>query len=304
MHVRTNIEHNIIQVVVLSLCPLMLVMENIHQAIYFVVTTLACYWVSAFVCFVFKRYLSRNLKIFITALLSTFIVTIVTKYLGNNSFFKLQSEESCYFAVLSATCLCIDIYFIEKNVVVKKYLPKVLTDSLLFALIAFIYVFVIELFGFGTAFGAKTLIGANSFFASITFKLIWLGVVAIFSDAIYRVCLRRAEQKTLAYQKYVKKIRDEKEFQYEELRRNKLLTSEIEIKKYGGEKPADEEGEKELPQEDDEKSETEGDETAESDEKPIKRKKKSKHSRPRKKGKGKVEKVFKNSSKTDEGGKE
>lgn len=237
MHVKTNIEHNIVQVIVLAICPLLIVMQNIHQALFFVLTTIACYLISALVCYVFNKFLSRNLKIFVTALLSTFIITLINQYLKTNSFWKLSSNDQCFFSVLSTIALCIDIYFIETKAVVKRILPKMLADSLLFAAIAFVYVFVIEFLGFGTIFGKSiSKFAGNAFFSSITFKLIWLGIVAVIADALYRVYMKHITKKRLTYQKYVKKIRDEKEFQYDDLRRRKLLTSEVEIKKLTGEK--------------------------------------------------------------------
>lgn len=236
MHVKTNIEHNIIQIVVIAICPLLLVMENIHQALFFVLATIICFFVSALVCYIFNKFLSRNLKIFITAILSTFIITLINELLKDHSFWGLQADNHCFFAVLSTICLCVDIYFIDTKALVSRYFPKLVSDCLIFAAIAFIYTFFIELFGYGTAFGKVTSVKGTAFFRSITFKLIWLGIVCIIADALYRIYMKYSDKRRIIYQKYVKRIRDEKEYQYNELRKKKLLTSPVEIKYVNGEK--------------------------------------------------------------------
>ena len=234
MHVKTNIEHNFIQVAILAICPLLLVMENIHQALFFIVATIVCFLISALVCLVFNKFLSRNLKIFITALLSTFIITLINELLKNNSFWGLQSSDHCFFAVLSTICLCVDIYFIDTKAVVSRYFVKLITNCVIFALLSFIYVFFVELLGYGTIFGKATSVTGAEFFRSITFKFIWLGLVCVVFDAIYRIYIKYYDKRNITYQKFVKRIRDEKEYQYNELRKKKLLTSPVEIKYVNG----------------------------------------------------------------------
>ncbi len=237
MHVKTNIEHNIIQVIVLAICPLLLVVQSATQALFYMLATSICFIISSIVCFVFSKFMSRNVKIFITAILSTFIITIINFLLKDVSLWDLSSSDYHFFAVLTTVCLCIDVYFIETKSVVPHYLPKVFMDSVLFSLLLFIYAFVLEFLSIGTVFG-KTIphYSGNEFFGSITFRFIWLGVLCIVADAIYRIYMRRTDKKKMTYQKYIKKIRDEKEYQYNELYRKKLLTSDVEIKRIAEDK--------------------------------------------------------------------
>ncbi len=237
MHVKTNIEHNIIQVAVLAICPLLLVVQTTTQALFYMIATSICFLISSIVCFVFSKFMSRNVKIFITAILSTFIITIVNLLLSKIKLWNLESSDYHFFAVLTTICLCIDVYFIETKAVVPHYLPKVFMDCVWFSLILFIYSFVLEFLSLGTVFGkAIPHYFGNEFFGSLTFRLIWLGVLCIIVDALYRVYVRKNDKKKMTYQKYIKKIRDEKEFQYNELYRKRLLTSDVEIKKVAEEK--------------------------------------------------------------------
>lgn len=237
MHVKTNIEHNIIQVIVLAICPLLLVVQNTTQALFYMIATSICFLISSIVCFVFSKYMSRNIKIFITAILSTFIITIINLLLKKVKLWDLESSDYHFFAVLTTICLCIDVYFIETKAVVPHYLPKVFMDCVGFSFILFIYAFVLEFLSLGTIFGkALPNYSGNLFFGSITFRLIWLGVLCIIVDALYRIYMRKTDKRKMTYQKYIKKIRDEKEFQYNELYRKRLLTSDVEIKKISGDK--------------------------------------------------------------------
>ena len=76
MHIRTNLEANVIHFVTLAICPLLVITLTLENSLFFIVTTAISILISAFVCSVFNKYLSKTMKIFITTILSTFIVTI------------------------------------------------------------------------------------------------------------------------------------------------------------------------------------------------------------------------------------
>ena len=40
MHIKSNIEHNVIDVVILAVCPLLLVLTSAKDAVYYICTTL------------------------------------------------------------------------------------------------------------------------------------------------------------------------------------------------------------------------------------------------------------------------
>ena len=228
MHIKTNIEHNMIQIIILAICPLLLVVNTVTQAVFFIFATGVCFIVSAFVCGLFNRYFSKNIKIFVTAVLSSFIIAILDFLLKKEPKFGLESNSDCFYAVLSVICLCLDIYCIDSKSIVKLHMIKTFITTGIFAGILLVYGMIIEILGYGSFFGGKIMEG-NEFFASITFKFILLGILTVVADYIYRYYQTKANEKKMAYEKYVRKIRDEKLFQYDELRRKKLLTSKIEI---------------------------------------------------------------------------
>ena len=228
MHIKTNIEHNMIQIIILAVCPLLMVVNNITQAIFFIFATGICFVASSFLCGMFNRYFSRNVKIFVSAVLSSFLIAILDFILKKEPKLGLESNSDCFYAVLSVICLCLDIYCIDSKSVVKLHMIKTGITTGIFAGILIVFGMVVEILGQGSFFGAKMMEG-NVFFTSITFKLILLGVIAIVADYVYRTYQEKVNEKKMAYEKYVRKIRDEKYFQYDELRRKKLLTSKIEI---------------------------------------------------------------------------
>ena len=237
MHVKTNIEHTITQIIILSICPLLLVFNNFKEAIFFAVSTSICFLISAFICMIFNRFLSRNIKIFITALLSTFIITLINELLKAYPFWGLEANDNFFFAVLSTMCLCVDIYYIETKAVVKHFMLRVLIYCLMFIAIFAVFSVIFEFIAYGTLIGFKVIsYSGTPFFQSYIFKFILLGFYGIFVDAMYRAYTKLKYQRRLTYQKYIKKIREEKAFQYDELRRKKLLASPVEIKHISNEK--------------------------------------------------------------------
>jgi len=233
MHIKTNIEHNIIQIVVLAVCPLLLVLNNLGQAFFFILTTSVCYIISAVFCKIFNKYLDRNLKIFVTAVLSTFVMTILSFILKEHTIMGLEATDDIYYSVLATICLCLDTYFIDSRSEMKLYMFKVLFDCGLFALITFVLTFFVEVLSFGTVFKLNLLpkYDGIEFFTSIIFKLVLLGLICVALDYVYRAYMDKKYEKKIVYEKYVRKIRDEKYFQYDDLRKKKLLASKIEVNK-------------------------------------------------------------------------
>lgn len=232
MHIKTNIEHNIIQVAILAICPLLLVLNSVGQALFYILSTSVCFFVSAMICKFYSKHFSRNLKIFVTAIVSTFVLTILNFALKKHTILGLESTSDSYYAVLSAICLCLDAYFIDNESETKGYLFIVLFDIIIYAVMVIVFAIIVELFGYGTFFGLK-IFGSyteNLFFVSLPFKLVLLGVICVIADYIYRIYQEKKNEKRIALEKYVKKIRDEKFFQYDELRKKKLLVSKIEFK--------------------------------------------------------------------------
>ncbi len=231
MHIKTNIELNIMHFAILAICPLLLVTVNVKQTLFMIVLTLICFVVSALFCLLLSRVLTRNIKIFISALISTFIVTLVNLYLSKYNLLDLKAETSNFFAALSAVILCVDIYYLDTNSAPKNYFISVLSLALSFACVQFVYSPIKEFAAFGTIFGKYIFdFKGLEFCNTMMFSLILLAFLAVFAQMIYKAIINAIDDRKMAYQKYVKLVREEKEFQYDTLRRNKLLTSEIETK--------------------------------------------------------------------------
>lgn len=233
MHIKTNIETSFIQIVVLALCPLLLMVNSCESALYYIVATAICFFCSVFICFVFNKFLSKTVKIFITAVFSTFVITIINFAIEKYGILGLSVSDANYFAVLSTIILCIDNVYLETKALVGKFFLRNLRTIVVFAVYVMVYAVLKEFLAFGTLFNKqiiKTYFGVE-FFKTLAFDFILLGVICVIGEIINRAVSKKINQKNMLYEKYVKKIRNEKKFQYDELRRKKLLTTPIEVNK-------------------------------------------------------------------------
>ena len=231
MHIKSNIEHNVIDVVILAICPLILVMNTVDSALYYIAATALCFILSAIVCLALNKYLSKIMKVFITAVLSTFLITIFNYLIAEYGLLGLTSSDKNYYAVLSTIVMSIDIYYIDNKAAVNHYFARVLNSIFVFAVITLVYVVVKEFLSFGTIFSHKLFKFAGfEFFRTITFSFIWMAFLCAGSEALFRSINKYLQNKQMAYAKLLKQVKNERVFQYDSLRRQKLLTSEVEIK--------------------------------------------------------------------------
>lgn len=237
MHIKTNIETSFIQIVVLAVCPILLMVNSASSSLYYICATAVCFLLSTFVCFVFNKYMSKTIKIFVTAVLSTFAITVFNFFAEKYGILGIKVSDESYFAVLSTIILSVDNVYLEIRALVNNFFIMSLRTILVFALITFVYGVFKEFLAFGTIFDKqiiKTFMG-NKFFDTLVFDFVFLGVLCAVCEIIYRAIMKKINQKHMLYEKYVKKIRNEKKFQYDELRRKKLLATAIETNKIGGE---------------------------------------------------------------------
>ena len=231
MHIKSNIEHNVIDVVILAICPLLLVMNNANAALYYILATAFCYLVSALFCLALNKYLSKTMKVFVTAVLSTFLITIFNYLITHYNILGIEPNDNNYYAVLSTIILSIDVYYIDIKAAVNNFFLRILNSALIFAVVSFVYVIVKEFLSLGTIFGWKPFVYSGyAFFETITFNFIWLALLCAICEIIFRTITKKLEAKSMAYAKLLKQIRNERVFQYDNLRRQKLLTSEVEYK--------------------------------------------------------------------------
>lgn len=231
MHIKSNIEHNIVDVVILSICPLFLVLTNLESALYYIATTIICLLISALFCFVFNKFLSKTMKVFITAVLSTFIITIINFLIEEYGFLGLSATDENYYSILSTIVISIDIYYIDTKAVEKHYFKNLFVTFFVFSIVTLGYVIVKEFLSFGTFAGQKLFkYSGFEFFKTVIFDFILMAFVCAISSAIYRVVSKKISQRKMDYAKLMKQIKYERIFQYDTLRRQKLLSSNVEIK--------------------------------------------------------------------------
>ena len=231
MHIKSNIEHNVVDVVILAICPLILVMDTVDAALYYIAATALCFILSAIVCLALNKYLSKIMKVFITAVLSTFLITIFNYLIAEYDLLGLTSSDKNYYAVLSTIVMSIDIYYIDNKAAVNHYFARVLNSVFVFAIITLVYVVIKEFLSFGTVFDHKLFKFAGyDFFRTITFSFILMAFLCAVSAALFRAISKYMQNKQMAYAKLLKQVKNERIFQYDSLRRQKLLTSEVEIK--------------------------------------------------------------------------
>lgn len=231
MHIKSNIEHNVIDVVILAICPLVLIMDNASSALYYIFATAFCFIISAIICLMLNKFLSKTMKVFITAVLSTFLITIFNYLIQEYSILGLSASDQNYYAILSTIVMSIDIYYIDIKAAVNNYFVRVLNSILIYAIISLVFVVVKEFLSFGTLFNWKPFAYSGyAFFETVTFSFIWLALLCAISEIIFRKISKYLEQKNMAYAKLLKQVKNERVFQYDSLRRQKLLASEVEIK--------------------------------------------------------------------------
>lgn len=237
MHIKTNIETSFIQIVVLAICPILLMVNSASSSLYYICATAVCFLLSTFICFVFNKYMSKTIKIFVTAVISTFAITVFNFFAEKYGILGIKVSDESYFAVLSTIILSVDNVYLEIRALINNFFIMSLRTILVFALLTFVYGVIKEFLSFGTIFDnqiIKTFAG-NAFFETLVFDFIFLGVLCVICDITNRAIMKKINQKHMMYEKYVKKIRNEKKFQYDELRRKKLLATTIETNKIGGE---------------------------------------------------------------------
>lgn len=292
MHIRTNIELSYIQIVMLAICPLFMIVTTLELAIYFAVATIGCYLLSAFVCYVFNKYLSHSVKIFITAILSTFIITMLNFFIEEYAFLNLSVSNNYYFVVISTIVLSTDCSYIETKALEDKFFSKLLRTALVYGLFLILYGVLKEFLAFGTVYNKKFFVYSGfDFFKTIVFDFILLGIICAIAEMVYRVILKKINDKQMMYAKFKRKIRNEKKYQYDVLRRKKLLATDVQ-KNVIGDDEAKEIIQKERENEDELLEETAEQPEGEEVEEPVTTKKKKKNKKLKVSKEAKIEKAF------------
>lgn len=230
MHIKTNIEHSSVQIIVLAICPLLFVVSTVNEAMFFVCGTVICLLISQLFMLIFNKYLTNNVKSMLTAIISTMLVT-VSILLVDELTDKTMPANS-YFIIFSATVLSSEFNYFRNKAVSKHYFFSIFKILFIFALMTFVYAAIKEFLAFGSVYGKQLFAFSGVEFCRLMiFNLLLLATLCAGFDHVVRTIDKNRETKNMVYQKYVKIIRSEKAFQYDILRREKLLTNEIEVNK-------------------------------------------------------------------------
>lgn len=248
MHIKTNIEHSPVQIIVLAICPLLLVVSSVNEAVFFVCGTIICLLISQLFLMMFNKYLNNNVKAMLTAIISAFLVIVSTILVKD--FTQYQMPENAYFIIFSTTVISAEFIYFRNKAVTKHYLLYIFKIIFIFALLTFVYALIKEFLAFGTIYKKQLFKFAGAKFCkSMIFNLLLLATLCALFDYVVRSIDKKVETKNMVYQKYIKIIRNEKAFQYDRLRREKLLTNDIEVNrvnKEDAEKIAQKESENEA----------------------------------------------------------
>ena len=228
MHLKTNIEHSPVQIITLAICPLLLAVSSVNDAILMISGTIICLIISQLFLIIFNRYLNNDVKTLLTALVSAMVVAILS--ITIKEFTDKILPENAYLMVFSATILNAEFIYFNNKALTKHYFLNILKILIIFSLMLAFYSVVKEFMAFGSIYGKNLFeFSGFEFCKTIIFDLLWLASLCAIADYAVRHIDKKIETKNMVYQKYVRIIRSEKAFQYDKLRREKLLANEIEI---------------------------------------------------------------------------
>ena len=115
MHLKTNIEHSSVQIIVLAICPLLLAVSSINDALFFACGTILCLIISQLFLMIFNRYLANDIKALLTAIISAMIISV-----GSIAIKELTDKvlpDNAYLIIFSTTILNAEfIYFSNKAI--------------------------------------------------------------------------------------------------------------------------------------------------------------------------------------------
>ena len=228
MHIKTNVELSSVQLAILAICPLISVIGGVVDALYFMIGTTLCLIISHFFCWIFNKYMGNAVKIFVCAITSSFVV-VMGSYVAREVL-NIALNSNIYFAIFSSVVMSADFIYFRHKAMINHPIVNFIKAIFIFAFLLFVFSFVKEFLAYGKIFGKQiTSYSGFGFFNTIASDFLLLGLMCFLFDLLFRWIDKQIENKNIKYQKYIKTIRDEKSFQYDSLRRQKLLVNEIEV---------------------------------------------------------------------------
>ena len=228
MHIKTNVEHSSVQIIVLAICPLLFAMTSVYEAIFFLCGTVICLVVSQMFILMFNRYLTNDVKALLTAIISSMLVSVAT--IAIKEYTDKVLPDNSYLIIFSTTILNAEFIYFSSKALKRHYFFNILKNLIIFAMILLVYSVFKEFLSVGCVC-EKQLFNFKGFefCKSIIFDLVWIATLCAIFDYTVRTIDKKFETKNMIYQKYVRIIRNEKAFQYDKLRREKLLANQIEV---------------------------------------------------------------------------
>lgn len=228
MHLKTNVEHSSVQIIILSICPFLLAVNSLNDALFFACGTILCLIISQLFLMIFNKYLSNDIKALLTALISTMIVAVAS--IAIKEFTDKVLPENSYLIIFSTTILNAEFIYFSSKALKRHFFLNVLKNLIIFAFIMVVFSLIKEFMAFGSVYNYKLFkFDGFVFCETIIFDLLLIATLCVVFDYFVRRAEKKYETKQMIYQKYIRVIRNEKTFQYDKLRREKLLANEIEI---------------------------------------------------------------------------
>ncbi len=228
MHIKTNIEHSPVQIIVLAICPLLFAMTTVSEAIFFLCGTAACLIISQLFLMIFNRYLANDVKALLTAVISAMVVAVAT--IAVREYTDKVLPDNAYLIIFSTTILNAEFIYFSSKALKRHYFLNILKNLIIFSAIMVVYAVFKEFLSLGSVCDKQLFkFDGFSFCETIVFDLLWIAGLCALFDYTVRYIDKKRETKNMIYQKYVRIIRNEKAFQYDKLRREKLLANQIEV---------------------------------------------------------------------------
>ena len=228
MHIKTNIEHSPVQIIVLAICPLLIAMSTVSEAVFFLCGTVICLIISQLFLMIFNRYLANDVKALLTAIVSAMIVSVAS--IAVKEYTDKVLPDNAYLIIFSTTVLNAEFIYFSNKALKRHYFLNILKNLVIFSAIVFVFAVFKEFLSLGTVCDKQLFkFDGFSFCSTIIYDLLSIATLCALFDYTVRYIDKKRETKNMIYQKYVRIIRNEKAFQYDNLRREKLLANQIEV---------------------------------------------------------------------------
>ena len=228
MHIKTNIEHSPVQIIVLAMCPLLFAMSSVNEAVFFLCGTILCLIISQLFLMIFNRYLANDVKALLTAIISAMLIAVAS--IAVKEYTDKVLPDNAYLIIFSTTILNAEFIYFSSKALKRHYFLNILKNLIIFSAIMLVYSVFKEFLSQGTVCEKQLFkFDGFAFCELIIFDLLWIATLCALFDYTVRYIDKKRETKNMVYQKYVRIIRSEKAFQYDKLRREKLLANQIEI---------------------------------------------------------------------------